>query len=57
MHVAQHLSVHMGKLGIDLTMGLALTDVVVALRERAKILVELTESSVYFYCDFSNERL
>ena len=47
----------MGKLGIDLTMGLALTDVVVALRERAKILVELTESSVYFYCDFSNERL
>jgi len=53
-HVAQHLSVHMGKLGIDPTTGPELTDVVVALRERAKTLVDLAESSTYFYCDFTS---
>ena len=52
-HVAQHLSIHMGRLGIDPTDGPELTDVVVALRERAKTLIELAESATYFYRDFS----
>ena len=51
-HVAQHLSIHMGKLGIDPTTGPELSDVVVALRERAKTLVEMAEQATYFYEDF-----
>ncbi len=51
VHIAQQLSFHMGKLGIDPSKGPNLADVVVALRERAKTLVELAENSRYFYCD------
>ncbi len=50
-HVAQHLSWHMGELGIDPADGPALIDVVVLLQERAKTLKEMAESSVYFYRD------
>lgn len=52
-HVARHLSLHMGRLGIDPTEGPELTQVVIALRERAKTLVEMAQSSLYFYRDFA----
>jgi len=51
-HVAHHLSYHMGKLSIDPAQGPALTEVVVAQRERAKTLVEMAENSVFFYREF-----
>lgn len=53
-HVAQHLSYHMGKLGIDPTTGPELSAVVVAQRERAKTLVEMAQNSVYFYRDVTS---
>ena len=48
-HVAHHLSWHMGRVGVDPGEGPALTEVVVAQRERAKTLKEMAENSVYFY--------
>ena len=48
-HVAHHLSWHIGKAGLDPTTGPPLTDIVVALRERAKTLKEMVEQCVYFY--------
>ncbi len=51
-HVAHHLSVHMGHLGIDPSEGADLESVVKAQRERSKTLVEMAESSIYFYRDF-----
>lgn len=50
--VAQLLSVHLGNLDIDPSIGPALEEVVVAQRERAKTLVELAEVSKFFYQDF-----
>jgi len=50
--VAHHLSWHLGELGIDPATGPALTDVVLAQRERCKTLVEMAEQSAYFYRDF-----
>lgn len=51
-HVAQHLSWHLGNLGIDPAAGgPALVDVVLAQRERAKTLVEMAQNSVFFYRD------
>jgi glutamyl-tRNA synthetase len=47
--VVEQLDFHMQKLGIDYSQGPAITDVVDALKERAKTLVELAESSRYFY--------
>jgi len=52
VHVARHLSWHMGELGIDPTEGPDLVDVVIAQRERSKTLVEMAAASVYFYKDF-----
>lgn len=52
-HVAQHLSFHLGALGIDPTQGPLITDVVVAQQERAKTLVEMAQNSVFFYRDFT----
>ena len=49
VHVARHLSWHMGQLGIDPADGPALEDVVVAQRERAKTLVEMAHNSRFFY--------
>ncbi len=51
-HVARHLSFHFGKLNIDPAGAPALTDVVVAQRERAKTLVEMAANSEFFYRDF-----
>jgi glutamyl-tRNA synthetase len=51
-HVAHHLSYHIGKLGIDPSTGPDLTEVVLAYRERAKTLVEMAQSSVFFYREF-----
>lgn len=53
-HVARHLSWHMGQIGIDPSQGPNLVDIVIALRERSKTLVEMAASSVYFYQDFES---
>ena len=47
--VAEHLQWHLQRLGIDITHGPALVDVVLAQRERAKTLVEMAQHSVFFY--------
>lgn len=49
--VAQHLSYHLGKLGIDPSGGPDLVEVVMAQRERAKTLVEMATASVFFFKD------
>ncbi len=51
-HVARHLSVHLGALGIDPAPSPDLMDVVVAQRERAHTLVELAHISAFYYRDF-----
>lgn len=50
-YVAKELKWHMEKLGIDVTGGPALTEVVKAQAERAKTLREMAEKSRYFYAD------
>ncbi|MEM9103776.1 MAG: glutamate--tRNA ligase, partial [Pseudomonadota bacterium] len=50
--IAQHLSWHLEQRGIDVQQGPELADVIDALRDRAKTLVELAESLLYFYQDF-----
>lgn len=52
VHVARHLSWHMGQLGIDPTDGPNLADLVKAQRERCKTLVEMAAACVYFYKEF-----
>ncbi len=52
-HVAHQLSWHMGRLGLDPTQGPELSEVVVALRERAKTLVEMAQASMIFYQDIT----
>ncbi|TEW54820.1 glutamate--tRNA ligase [Psychromonas sp. RZ22] len=51
-YVAGHLQWHMDQQNIDTTNGPALTEVVTALAERAKTLVELANSSRYFYEEY-----
>ncbi len=51
-HIAHHLSRHLGQLDVDPTTGPALVDVVDALRERAKTLVEMAQTSVVYYRGF-----
>jgi glutamyl-tRNA synthetase len=51
-HIARHLSWHIGQLDIDPSEGPALIDVVIALKERSKTLVEMAAASIYFYKDF-----
>ncbi len=51
-HVAKHLLWHMNNQAIDMTDGPSLEEVVKALRERSKTLVEMAESSKYFYQEF-----
>ncbi len=51
-HVAHHLSYHLGKLNIDPSTGPDPVEVVMAYRERAKTLVEMAQSSVFFYTEF-----
>ena len=52
VHIARHLSPHMGQLNVDPATGPPLVDVVEALRERAKTLVEMAESSAVYYRGF-----
>ncbi|MEE4378968.1 MAG: glutamate--tRNA ligase [Candidatus Competibacteraceae bacterium] len=54
VHVARHLSWHMGQLGIDPSQGPALTEIVKAFRERAKTLQEMAQASVFLYQDFAS---
>ncbi|WP_027158395.1 glutamate--tRNA ligase [Methylobacter luteus] len=54
VHVARHLSWHMGELGIDPSEGPDLIDIVKAQRERSKTLVEMASASIYFYKDFDS---
>ena len=51
-YVAGYLQWHMDQQNIDTTNGPALTEVVTALAERAKTLVELASSSRYFYKEY-----
>ncbi len=48
-HVAKELAWHMERLGIDISKGPALTDIIKAQAERAKTLKEMAERSKYFY--------
>ena len=52
-HVARHLAWHMEKQGINTENGPALTDIVKALAERSKTLLEMAQSSRYFFEDFA----
>lgn len=49
LHVAKELTWHMQQLGIDITQGPPLTEVIKAQAERAKTLREMAEKSRYFY--------
>ncbi len=54
-YVARHLMPHLGQLGIDPAAGgPEILEVVEALRERARTLVEMAEMSQYFYQDFES---
>lgn len=53
-HIAHHLSWHMGRLGVDPAQGPDLVEVVMALRERAKTLVEMAQAATFFYRDFES---
>jgi len=48
-HIAHHLSWHMGQLDIDPCNGPELINVVIALQERSKTLVEMAQASQIFY--------
>ncbi|MCK5725606.1 MAG: glutamate--tRNA ligase [Thiotrichaceae bacterium] len=50
--VAEHLLWHLDNQHLDISNGPKITDVIEALRERAKTLVDLVASSRYFYEDF-----
>jgi glutamyl-tRNA synthetase len=50
-HVARYLSWHLGNLGVDPAEGPALEDVVVALRERARTLVEMAQQAACYFRD------
>ncbi len=52
-HIAHHLNVHLGKYGIDPAQHENLHEVIEAQRDRAKTLVEMAESSLFFFKDFS----
>jgi len=53
-HVAHHLSWHVGQVGLDPAAGPPLTEIVVALRERAKTLKEMAEQCIIFYRDIAD---
>ncbi len=48
-HVAEELAWHMEKMGVDISQGPALTDLIKAQAERSKTLREMAEKSRYFY--------
>lgn len=51
-HIAEHLQYHINKNNVDTNNGPELSDVVSALAERSKTLVEMLNASLYFYQDF-----
>ena len=53
-HVARHLSWQTGQLGIDPSQGPALTETVIALRERSRTLREMAQACRFFYGDFES---
>jgi len=53
-YIAHQLSWHVGELGIDPSSGPDLVDVVKIMQDRAKTLVEMAQSCVYFYRDFDD---
>lgn len=53
-HVAHHLSVHLGNLGIDPSQGPDICKVIELQRERAKTLIELAEICSFYYKDFAD---
>ena len=53
-HVARHLAWHMEQQGINTDNGPALSAVVTALAERSKTLLDMAQSSRYFYEDFAD---
>ncbi len=50
--IAHHLSIHLGKLGIDPSEGPDILEVVAAQKERAQTLVEMAKISEFIYRDF-----
>lgn len=50
-YIASVLKEHLEKLGVDLSKGPELSQVVIAQRERCKTLVEMAEKSQFFYVD------
>ena len=50
--IAERLAVYLQRIGINTDNGPEVAAVVLALRERSKTLVEMAQSSVYFYQDF-----
>jgi len=52
--IAKYLSYHMEKLGINMDKGPALEEIIAALSERSKTLVEMAQSSTYFFQDFEH---
>jgi len=54
VHVAHHLSWHMGNLDIDPECVPELSEIVELQRERCKTLLEMAEQSAYFYKDFAD---
>ncbi len=50
--IAHHLSIHLGKLGIDPSEGPDILEVVSAQKERAQTLVEMAQISKFIYRDF-----
>jgi len=50
--IAHHLSIHLGKLGIDPAEGPDILEVVAAQKERAQTLVEMAQISEFIYRDF-----
>ena len=52
-HIAHHLSSHLGKLDIDPSQHDSLHAVIEAQQDRAKTLVEMAESSAFFFKDFT----
>lgn len=52
LHVAHHLRWHLGQMGVDPTEGPDPVEVVKAQRERNKTLVDMAQSSLFFYRDF-----
>jgi glutamyl-tRNA synthetase len=53
-YVAEALRPHLVQRGADVQQGPALADVVLAQRERAKTLVEMADSSLFFYQEFAD---